>query len=142
MSLGIDSILLTAALDRVIPPVDDFPGAGEMGLSGEVINRCGADFRFSEAIRVVVDLLPAANDFMKLDGEAQDEALRAVELSHPDYFGLWLDVIYTIYYMQPEVHVRLNWHGRSPQPDGNSMPPWDDSVLNVVRARDPFWRKT
>jgi hypothetical protein len=113
-----------------------------MGLSEEVIKRCAADFRFSDALDAVVEALPSPGDFAALDDDGRDEALRAVESSNPDAFGLWLDVVYTVYYMQPDVHKRLNWHGRSPQPDGNTMPPWDESILGVIRQREPFWRKT
>ena len=140
MTLDRDANLLAAALDRVIPPVDDLPGAGGMGLADEVIERCGADVRFNNALGTVLGALPSSTDFVALDGEGQDGALRAVESSHPAAFGLWLDVVYTVYYMQPSVHQRLSWHGRSPQPDGNEMPPWDESVLSVIRQREPFWR--
>jgi hypothetical protein len=141
MTLDLDTGLLAAALDRIIPPVDDLPGAGAMGLAEEVIARSRADFRFSDALDTVVNALPSPNAFTALDGEGQDGAIRALESSHPDDFNLWLDVVYTIYYMQPAVHRRMNWHGRSPQPEGNVMPPWDESVLGVTRQREPFWRK-
>lgn len=141
MTLDINTDLMSAALDRVIPPVDDLPGAGDMGLAEEVIKRCRADTRFSDALDAVIGALPPSDGFVGLDGDEQDGALRAVESSHPDAFGLWLDVVYTIYYMQPQVHARLSWHGRSPQPDGNEMPPWDESVLSEIRKREPLWRK-
>lgn len=141
MALNLDANLLAAALDRVIPAVDDLPGAGGMGLAEEVISRSQADERFDDAVGTVFSALPSSTDFMALDAKGQDDALRTVESSHPDAFGLWLDIVYTIYYMQPAVHQRLSWHGRSPQPDGNEMPPWDESVLSEIRKREPFWRK-
>ncbi|MBT5320580.1 MAG: hypothetical protein HOL45_11820, partial [Chloroflexi bacterium] len=119
MTLNSDTSLLSAALDRVIPPVDDLPGAGGMGLAGEVVKRCEADSRFNAALTTVIGALPSPNDFTALDDEGQDGALRTVESSDPDAFGLWLDVVYAIYYMQPAVHRRLSWHGRTPQPEGN-----------------------
>ena len=140
MVIKTDTDLLTAALDRVVPSVGDLPGAGGLGLAEEVIKRSAADFRFQDALTAVVGALPSPGDFLVLDDDGQDTALRTVESSHPDAFGLWLDVVYTVYYMQPEVHQRLNWHGRSPQPEGNTMPPWDESVLSTIRQREPFWR--
>jgi len=141
MVIKTDTDLLTAALDRVVPPVGDLPGAGGLGLAEEVIKRSAADFRFTEAYAIVIDDLPSPNEFLALDDDGRDDALRNAESSHPDAFGLWLDVVFTVYYMQPEVHQRLNWHGRSPQPEGNTMPPWDESVLDTIRQREPFWRK-
>ena len=141
MVIKTDTNLLTAALDRVVPPVGDLPGAGGLGLAEEVIKRSAADFRFQDALTTVLGDLPSPDDFLALDEDGQDDALRTAESSHPAAFGLWLDVVYTVYYMQPEVHQRLSWHGRSPQPEGNIMPPWDESVLGVIRQREPFWRK-
>lgn len=136
-----DLALLSAALDRIIPPVEDVPGAGGLGLAGEVVERSRADDRFWNALSTVVEALSDVDEFESLGGEAQDDAIRRVEALHSAAFGLWLDVVYTIYYMQPEVHRYLNWHGRPPQPEGNVMPPWDESVLDLVRQREPFWKK-
>ena len=95
----------------------------------------------SALLFIVLGELSASSEFLSKNSDGQDEALRGVENGQPTAFNLWLDVVYTIYYMQPKVHARLNWHGRSPQPDGNVMPPWDESVLEVTRKREPFWRK-
>lgn len=133
--------LLSAALDRLIPAIDELPGAGEMGLAGEITSRCKADDRFWNAHTTVIDQLSAIDGFIDRDGSDQDEAISVVEQTAPNEFGLWLDVVYTIYYMQPSVHQHLDWHGRPPQPEGNVMPPWDESVLNVIKEREPFWRK-
>jgi hypothetical protein len=141
MAFNPSTDLLTAVLDRIIPPVDDLAGAGGMGLAAEVIERSRADDRFWDALVSVMSSMPSAGEFGALDGDGRDDAIRTVETAEPGAFGLWLDVVYTIYYMQPAVHRRLSWHGRPPQPEGNVMPPWDESVLDVIRQREPFWRK-
>jgi hypothetical protein len=136
-----DINVLAAALDRILPAVDNLAGAGEMGLGQEVIDRSRADSRFWDALSTVTEALSSSGDFVGLDRPNKDEVLRNIEESDASAFGLWLDVVYTIYYMQPAVHTWLNWHGRPPQPEGNVMPPWDDSILEVARKREPFWRK-
>lgn len=133
--------VLSAALDRLIPAIDELPGAGEMGLADEITTRCRADDRFWQAHTVVGDRMAQIENFLSIAGASQDEAIRTIEKAVPDDFGLWLDVVYTIYYMQPAVHKHLGWHGQPPQPGGNFMPPWDLSVLDVVKQREPFWRK-
>ncbi|MBT4126134.1 MAG: hypothetical protein HOJ22_05775 [Chloroflexi bacterium] len=140
MTTNLDTNLLSAALDRVLPPVDDLAGAGAMGLAEVVVERSRADDRFWDALSTVMNAL-SVGEFLSEDGDGQDGAIRAVESSDPNAFTLWLDVVYSIYYMQPEVHKRLGWHGRAPQPEGNSMPPWDESILSNIRKREPFWRK-
>ena len=42
MAFTPDIDLLTAAMDRILPPAGDLPGAGSMGLAQEVIDRCWA----------------------------------------------------------------------------------------------------
>ena len=97
------------------------------------------DQRFNSALETVATALP--DGFDSLDAGAQDDALRDIESANPEAFGLFLDITYSFYYMRPEVHERLNWHGRAPQPEGNELPPFDDSVLEVARQRAPLWRK-
>lgn len=141
-----DVSVLSAAMDRVVPPVDELPGAGGMGLAAVVVERSRADERFWDALSTVIGALSSSGsggsgEYASMSGDEQDDALRVVEASEPAAFALWLDVVFTIYYMQPTVHKRLDWHGRSPQPVGNEMPPWDESVLSKIRQREPFWRK-
>lgn len=141
MAFEPDINILALAMDRVVPPVDDLPGAGGMGLAGEVVERSRTDERFWIALQTVLGALSSVEGFTALDCDDRDEALAAVESSNAAAFGLWLDVVYTIYYMQPSVHKRLGWHGRPPQPDGNQMPPWNESILSNTRKREPFWRR-
>ena len=137
--MSTDLILLSAALDRVVPAIGDLPGAGAMGLAEVIVENGRQDRRFETALKTVADALP--DDFASLDPAAQDDALRNIESAQGEAFGLFLDITYSFYYMRPEVHERLNWHGRAPQPEGNELPPFDDSVLEIARQRAPLWRK-
>ncbi|MCH8103325.1 MAG: hypothetical protein IIB28_09270 [Chloroflexi bacterium] len=131
--------LLAAALDRVVPAVATLPGAGAMGLADVIVKSARQDRRFKAALETVAAALP--DGFASLDARAQDDALRNIESAQAEAFGLFLDITYSFYYMRPDVHERLGWHGRTPQPDGNELPPFDDSVLEVARQRAPLWRK-
>lgn len=137
--MSTDLSLLSAALDRVVPAIGDLPGAGAMGLAEVIVENGRQDRRFETALKTVADALP--DDFASLDPAAQDDALRNIESAQGEAFGLFLDITYSFYYMRPEVHERLNWHGRAPQPEGNELPPFDDSVLEIARQRAPLWRK-
>ncbi len=137
--MSINLNLLSTALDRVVPAVGDLPGAGAMGLAEVIVESARQDRRFEAAIETVAAAL--TDEFASMDAGAQDDALRAIESAQGEAFGLFLDITYSFYYMRPEVHDHLNWHGRTPQPDGNELPPFDDSVLEVARQRAPLWRK-
>jgi len=137
--MSLDISLLTVALDRVIPAVGDLSGAGAMGLAKVIVENASQDQRFEAALETVAAALP--ENFESINANAQDDALREIESAHSEAFGLFLDITYSFYYMRSEVHERLNWHGRPPQPDGNELPPFDDSVLEIARQRAPLWRK-
>ncbi len=140
MAFTPDIDLLSAAMDRIIPSIDGLSGVGSMGLAQEVIDRSQSDDRWKAALESILTALPSAKAFSALSGDDQDAALTTAETIDLQAFGYLVDVIYTVYYMQTQVHARLNWHSRSPQPDGNQMPPWDESVLANIRTREPFWK--
>ncbi len=137
---GIDARALTAVMDRLIPAVGITPGAGSIGLVAEVEERGRALDRHWAGLLALMNELPAG--FSALSGEQQDGALRSFEEEDPTHFGLALDLIYSVYYMQPWANHRLGWHGRTPQPDGNTLEPFDETVLETARKRPPLWRKT
>jgi hypothetical protein len=136
---SIDATVLTAAMDRLIPAIGITPAAGAMGIAAEVEERGRVLDRHWAGLLALLDALPA--DFSGLSSEQQDDALRSFEGEDPTHFGLALDLIYTVYYMQPWAHHRLGWHGRTPQPDGNTLEPFDQAVLETARKRAPLWRK-
>ena len=133
--------VLSAMLDRLIPTVDDLLPAGQMGLATDVIRLAGRQDRFwglfSRAMEAFVSQNPS---YVVLDDDEQDRALRLFEADSPGYFRVLLDIAYIVYYKDSAVNQRIGWEGRPPQPDGHVMAPWDESVLEKIRKRTPFWR--
>lgn len=141
-SAGVDETLLSALLDRLIPAVDNLLPAGQMGIAPEVIRLAGQQDRFWGLFSDAVESFASKNpSFIALGGAEQDMAIRSFETDNPVHFGVLLDISYIVYYKEPAVHERIGWESRPPQPDGNVMTPWDESVLEKTRKRAPFWRK-
>jgi hypothetical protein len=138
----VDEELLAAILDRLIPAVDKLPSAGQMELTAEIVRLAGQQARFQrifvEAMQSFASLNPS---FGSLDGDQQDAALQSFESNSAELFSTLLTICYIVYYKDPRVHKRIGWDGRTPQPDGNEMEPWDESVLENIRKREPFWRR-
>lgn len=141
-SMNINEDLLAAILDRLIPAVDDVPSAGKMGLTTEIVRLSGQQTRFQGIFTNAMQMFESAtSEFISLDGEAQDAAIRNFESNEPALFSSLLTICYIVYYKDARVHKRIGWSGRTPQPEGNTMEPWDDSILETQRKREPFWRQ-
>lgn len=134
--------LLAAVLDRLLPAVDELPGAGGLGLAERAPN----DPLLDAAPGAVADVLAALpEEFETLAVVEQDEALRTAQDRHPDEFGILINVAYNAYYIDPRVLVRIErltaYKAGAPQPGGYPIEPFDESILEQTRNRDPFWRK-
>ena len=134
--------LLGAVLDRLLPAVDELAGAGALGL---------ADVALTDpllaaapgAVELVLGALPAS--FETLAAAAQDEALRTVQSSEPEPFGILISVAYNAYYSDARVLARIDrlteYKAGAPQPTGYEIEPFDETLLAQTREREPFWRK-
>ncbi|MDG0865812.1 hypothetical protein [Candidatus Lucifugimonas marina] len=139
---NIDQNVLAALLDRLIPAIDDLPSAGQMGLAEEIIRLSGQQDRFSKIFTNAMGSFASINpNFITSDGTEQDAAIRAFESNSPELFDSILTISYIVYYKDERVHKRIGWSGNTPQPDGNEMEPWDESILENMRKREPFWRQ-
>ena len=139
---NVNEELLAAILDRLIPAIDDVPSAGNMGLTTEIVRLSGQQARFQGIFKNAMEIFESTNsEFVLLDSEAQVTAIRKFESNEPDLFSSLLTISYIVYYKDARVHKRIGWSGRTPQPEGNPMEPWDDSILETQREREPFWRE-
>ena len=151
--------LLTQVLDRIVPADGGLPGAGEIGVAEFVESESGSkqgQDRQSRAggnpsaTRLLVDGLKlieltagqhGSGAFSDLDGDAQDEVLRAVESDSPDFFGELVRLTYVGYYSQPRIAAALGLETRPPQPLGFELEQADLSPLDNVRKRGPVYRE-
>ena len=137
---------MRAVMDRLIPPVDDLPSAGSMGLLDDVERMAIQHDRYARSLRKFLDALSRVSTetghrFVALAPEQQDEAIRAIEVSAASDCANVLEAVYLAYYGRPEVHARIGWRTGPLQPKGFSLPPFNESVLDTVRQRKPFWRQ-
>jgi len=135
-----DRPVLRAVLDRLVPPVEDLPGAGTMGLLDAVEAMARAHPPFHRALLGLLDGLPGAA-FGALAGPDQDKAIGSVEAAQPAAFSAALEVVYLAYYADSRVHGRIGWRSGPLQPGGFALPPFDEAILEKARQRQPFWRR-
>jgi hypothetical protein len=133
--------LLADAMDRLVPPIDDLPGAGAMGLAAEVQTLAARHPPYQRALLAFLDKL-APRWSADLPDAEKDAALRGLEQADCATFTAVLDLVYLAYYADPRVHARVGWRGGPLQPAGFALPPFDPEILHTARRRKPFWRPT
>jgi hypothetical protein len=132
--------VLRAVMDRLVPPINDLPGAGAMGLAPEVEAMTRQHSSFHRALIGLLDGL-AVEGFVALPGPVQDDAIGAFENAQPVMFNALLEVVYLAYYGDERVHRRIGWPTGALQPRGFELPPFDEAILDKTRLRQPFWRR-
>ena len=136
------SRLLEAIMDRIIPAVGDLPSAGQMGLIDEIVQLAAKQKRFEDLFHSAISAFESnIPDFLNSSESVQDENLKTFESNNPEHFNTIRTIVYIVYYKDSRVHKRIGWDGQPPQPQGYEMDPWDESVLENARKREPFWRK-
>ena len=142
-----DRLVLSTAMDRIVPPIEGLGGAGELGLASQAEEIAHRIPRYHDSLVKILGALsldPAsrvAGGFLALEAEEQTHALAALELSMTDHFGKFVELIYAAYYSDPRVHQRIGWRTGALQPLGWDMQPFDPAILETASKRAPFWRR-
>lgn len=135
---------LGLVLDRLLPgdPGRGWPSASALGL-GAKARRLAAERGEEAALDALLARLPEGFD--GASEAAQVEALAALEADDGDAFARLILYAYGAYYTDPAVRAvveaRTGYPARPPQPLGYELPPFDESLLETVRKRPPFWRR-
>lgn len=134
-----------AMLDCLIPgDASGWPPAGQHGLTGRFQELLASLFEEADSYLATV-LAGLPDDFTALSADRQTACLAALESDQPDAFEAVLKACYAAYYTDPQIRQILEektgYEARPPQPEGYELPPFDESLLEPVRARGPIWRK-
>ncbi len=137
--------LITAVLDRLIPPQGEMPGAGEVGTTDYLDGIAAGSTRiarlFSDGLQdIEIAAVQLGSGFEELSGDQQDEVLRGVEAGSPQFFDMLVRHTYNGYYSNPKVVELLGLDPRPPQPRGNHVERGDLSSLKVVAERGQAYR--
>ena len=139
--------LLDSMLDRIIPPQDNRPGAGSLGVGDFVesvaVGEPGLIRLFMQGL-AAIEIAAAErgpDGFTALPGEAQDDALRAVEASHSDFFDQLVLQVYNGYYTNLTVFESIGYNLASVPAPGAKLELLDETLLEAQRQRPPFWTR-
>ena len=134
--------LLAAALNRIVPAQEEMPGAGDLGIAEFVASvAAGSTAKRRRLLGglVVIELASAelGGAFASLPGDAQAEALRAVQTTDPEFFQELVTQTYRGYYTNERVFELLSY--RAPNREDYHPIPFDESLLEPVRQRGQVW---
>jgi hypothetical protein len=132
---------LTRLASIMIPADASFnvPAAGDAAVIGDICRTIGRDLvPVQQALAALTQ--QAGGDFTALD-DARAEAVAM------DFLGSGTPAVATLgrvvlqcYYRDDRVVRSLGLEPRPPFPKGHVLPDGDWSLLEVVKARKPFWR--
>lgn len=137
--------LMTAALNRIVPAVNEMPAAGDVGI-GDFVASVAAGSAASRRLLlqglVQVELAAAERGgaFASLSAELQTDALKSVEATEPAFFQFLVTQTYRGYYTNETVTNLLSY--RAPNREGYDPLPFDESLLEPVRQRGQIWVPT
>ncbi len=138
--------LLTAVVDRIIPPQGDMPGAADVGLAafieGVLVAQTTLRRRFIEGLAQINIAASGKGEggFEGLSGDGQDASLREVEASNSAFFDELVRQTYNGYYTNPDIFQKLGIPEASAPNSGRQPDLLDVSLLEKQRQRAPFWR--
>ena len=137
-------LLLIQVFDRLIPSEGNLPAAGALGLHDNLEANIA---RSQNSIRVFLEGLvqievtairEKGQDFLALPASDQDSVISAVQQSNPVFFTDLRRHCYNNYYTHPTVQELIGY-SRS-EPYEYKPEPFDESLLEPQRNRQPFWR--
>ena len=139
--------LLTCVINRIIPPKDNMPGAGSLGIAGFIenvaANTTSLTRLFNEGLAQIA--VAAGPDFTSafesLSDTAKDDLLRSIEAVNPTFFDQLVLQTYNGYYTNSEVFKLIGYELPKLAPPGAHPALLDESLLDHQRNREPFWKK-
>ena len=139
--------LLDSVLDRIIPPQENRPGAGALGIGDFVesvaVGEPGLIRLFMQGL-AAIEIAAAErgpDGFAALSDDGKDAALRAVEVSHADFFDQLVLQVYNGYYTNLTVFESIGYNLPSPPVPGVKLELLDETLLEAQRQRPPFWTR-
>ena len=135
--------LLTDVLNRIIPPKDKLPGAGNLGISEYIERVASANANLTRLFNdglAKIEVVSGQN-FSNLPNATKDELLRRVESNSPKFFDQLVLHCYNGYYTNQTVFDAIGYKLPDPPKPGAQPELLDVSLLDQQRKRDPFWKK-
>lgn len=140
---------LAAVVDSLLPglPTTEqaaaLPAASEVGIDrrlGQHLRTHPDRAQLAQALEAIARQAGSAADFVTAGEVARQALLEQVESSDPGTFAALLFVVSADYYESEAVLRAFGWRATPPQPQGYSLPPFSEDLLDSVKRRPALWR--
>jgi len=135
-----DDLRVLAAV--IIPASAEFdvPGADDPAIQQDIITTLGRD---AGAVREALDLLAhlAGQPLAELDPARREAVATELRATGGEAVATLTRVVLQCYYRDDRVVRSLGLEPRPPYPKGHVLEDGDWSLLDLVRARPPMWRR-
>jgi hypothetical protein len=126
--------VLAVVLNRLIPPNDAMPGAGDLGVGRFIEQLLASAPHLAPHLRPLLDVFPNEQVIGRIANADIDATLRTLETEQGESFDLLVQAAYNGYYGHARVQELLTW--ADPVDSGGRIPETLDSpILTTVRER-------
>ena len=125
----------------IIPPSAKYgvPGADDSAIMADIVGSIGRDFDHVRAALAKLRSL-AGGSFAALDPARRTAVANQLRTERDPAVGVLTRIVLLCYYRDDRVMESLGMEPRPPFPKGHVVEQGDWSLLDPVRARQPFWR--
>lgn len=150
-ALGLDASAteaLIAAIDEIIPAADGMPAASQAGTLAYFELVAATETALAETVQASVRTTNALSQerfgrrFPSISRQQRVEILSAFEKGGDAALFVRLrNYVYEAYYLQPRVWVLIGYDPYPTNAPGPHMEPFDQTLLNRVRAMSPLFKE-
>jgi gluconate 2-dehydrogenase subunit 3-like protein len=141
----VTSPFLSAVVDTLLPgdqgspPLPTGTAAGVATKLAQVI--AGPDRAVPDAVLQAIAREARGEDaFVRADAAGRIAVVRQVEAGMPGPFQALVALVLQDYYEADVVLLAMGWRVQPPQPQGHTLPPFDETLLAPVKERGRMWR--
>jgi len=137
---------LFSFVDTIIPSDESMPSASEIISSEDLKWILEENNKYIDSIKDCLNFIKkepstrVVGGIQELNEDHRIEILNLMQSIIPDQFNLLIEVIYLLYYSKEKVHEIIGWN-TDESSDENKMIPFDSTILENVKKREPFWKK-
>ncbi len=137
---------LFSFVNTIIPSDESMPSASEIISIEDIKWLLEKTHKYSTSLKECIDFVkkePATRvvgGVQELSENHRIEILNLMQSIIPEHFDMFIEVIYLLYYSKDQVHLIIGWN-TDESSEVNKLNPFDESILQNIKKREPFWKK-